>query len=717
MFPARTIIGVRRLLGGAPPAALAIALIVFLAGLLGLGANVDYMARQREETQAENALKGRIQEVAIQVTANTEWDDAVENLTNHFNFNWAKENIGSYYSQPGRFSFAYVIDPNGKNVFGVDAGKIVPPDRFSALAGPERRLVASVRALEIQRGPFERHSRGGRVLSYPIQANEVTRWRGSLFIVSATLIQPEFGSHLPTGPRSTILITGKPIDAPFLKTFGDRLLLREVRLAPAGTRAFAYIDLKDRTGAALARITWMPEHPGLDMISVAFLPILLGVGAPLLLYLDGRRTAMRLALTLSQLGQARDEADAANAQKSMFLANMSHEIRTPLNGVLAMAQVMGQHPLPQEQRERLAVMRHSGEALLTIVNDILDLSKIEAGRLDLDLQPFDLCGLARALDGLYRPVAKDKGLDFVLRVDPAVAGAWMGDANRLRQICANLIANAIKFTETGSITVRFAPGADGGLAIDVADTGVGVAADKLDMIFDSFRQAESSTSRRFGGTGLGLPISRSLAQMMGGALWVESHPGQGSVFHVEIPLPRAAQAPLPMAAQDPVAAEPSQALRILAADDNATNRQVLAAILEPFEVDLVLVEEGDAAVRAWRDGAYDMILMDVQMPGTDGLEATRRIRAEEAAAGRPRTPIIALTANVMTHQVEQYRAAGMDDCVAKPIRLDALYAAMTRAVDHHGAEVHEDKARGPSDLAGDGFHDVSQALGGVRASH
>jgi CheY-like chemotaxis protein len=266
-----------------------------------------------------------------------------------------------------------------------------------------------------------------------------------------------------------------------------------------------------------------------------------------------------------------------------------------------------------------------------------------------------------------------------LEADAAAGGHWIGDPDRLRQIAVNLISNAIKFTDTGEVRVRILAGAPEGLRIEVHDTGVGVPADKLDVIFDKFSQAECSTTRRFGGSGLGLAISRQLAQMMGGRLWVESQPGQGSVFGFEAPLTRVAEPAIEAAPADEPAAEPAGHLRVLAVDDNATNRFVLAAILEEFEVDLDLREDGVAAVEAWRAAPYDLILMDIQMPELDGVAATRMIREEEAKTGRARTPIIAVTANAMTHQLAEYSCAGMDDCVPKPIRIPDLHAAMLRA--------------------------------------
>jgi two-component system, sensor histidine kinase len=386
-----------------------------------------------------------------------------------------------------------------------------------------------------------------------------------------------------------------------------------------------------------------------------------------------------LCETLEDLMEARDAANAANIAKSQFLANMSHEIRTPLNGVLAMAEVMDRSELSGVQRERLAVVRQSGEQLLAVLNDVLDLSKIEAGKLELVDQDFDLERVAGSvLDG-FSALAAEKGLAFDIEVEPGARGAWRGDSDRLRQIVANLVSNAVKFTARGAVSVRFEAADAGGLRLSVTDTGIGIAGDKILTLFEKFTQADSSTTRQYGGTGLGLAICRELAQLMGGQVSVLSEEGKGSTFIVELPFARgssdaAVEAPAPT--QDVQAGS----VRVLAAEDNMVNQKVLKAIVEPMDVELTLVGDGLAAVEAWRTGAFDVILMDIQMPVMDGIAAAKAIRAIEKAERRPRTPILALTANALVHQVEEYFAAGMDGHVAKPIEISKLYDAMSRVL-------------------------------------
>jgi signal transduction histidine kinase/ActR/RegA family two-component response regulator len=390
-----------------------------------------------------------------------------------------------------------------------------------------------------------------------------------------------------------------------------------------------------------------------------------------------------LQRTLRELVDARDAANAANVLKSQFLANMSHEIRTPLNGVLAMAEVMSMGDLALVQRERLDVIRQSGGLLLAVLNDVLDLSKIEAGKLTLLIDDFDLeSAVAPSREG-FAVVAERKGLDFKVEIAEAAQGAWRGDSNRIRQIVGNLLSNAVKFTLQGGVTASFDVVPDGGvLRLTVRDTGVGIAAEKQASLFEKFTQADNSATRRFGGTGLGLAICRELTQMMGGVISVESREGRGSVFTVELPLERGEISDI--AAAEPQAAEDEAgegALRLLAAEDNPTNQQVLAAVMGSLGIEIDIVADGRQAFQAWSEGAYDLILMDIQMPVMDGIDSARAIRRAEDETGRPRTPIVALTANALSHQVEEYLAAGMDGHVAKPIEIAKLYDAISRALN------------------------------------
>jgi len=392
----------------------------------------------------------------------------------------------------------------------------------------------------------------------------------------------------------------------------------------------------------------------------------------------------RLAETLHQedkaLRGALDAAQAANKAKSDFLATVSHEIRTPLNGVLGMAEALRRDALSPSQLRRVDVITESGETLLAILNDILDLSRIESGKLCLDLADFDVGEMARGAHAAFTPVANRKGLSFDLIVEVAANGVYHGDSARVRQILYNLVSNAIKFTEAGEVrgVITATPS---GLRIDVVDTGVGIAPERVDSLFEKFVQADSSATRRFGGVGVGLSICKALCTAMGGEITVTSALGQGSRFVVDLPLaPGTSTArAAPAETVGPMGADAS--FRVLAAEDNRVNQLVLRTLLGQIGLEPTIVGNGAEALEAWEQGDYDLILMDVQMPIMDGAAATEAIRTREAASGRPPTPIVALTANAMRHQMEAYRAAGMDGFLAKPLDIGALFKTIQSVAD------------------------------------
>ena len=383
----------------------------------------------------------------------------------------------------------------------------------------------------------------------------------------------------------------------------------------------------------------------------------------------------------SALIEARDAAQSASRAKSVFIATVSHEIRTPLNGLMGMAQAMAHDELEPVQRERLEVIRSSSDGLLNILNELLDLSKIEAGKLTLEDGEFDLMELAVGVRSTFQAVAENKGLEFGLSVSRAARGAYRGDVMRLRQVLHNLVSNALKFTDRGAVRIGVRRRA-GQLRIAVIDTGIGMSAEQQRRLFRAFQQAEASTTRRYGGTGLGLAICRDLVEMMGGTISVVSGQGRGASFTVSLPLQRVEAAPsrpretvrrLELAAA-------SRPLKVLAAEDNGVNQLVLRTLLNQVGVEPTMVDDGLAAMEAWARETWDLILMDVQMPRMDGLAATAEIRAREGRQRRRRTPIVALTANAMDDQVAECLDAGMDGFVAKPIAAGKLFAAIDAAL-------------------------------------
>lgn len=375
---------------------------------------------------------------------------------------------------------------------------------------------------------------------------------------------------------------------------------------------------------------------------------------------------------MQEVSEACDEAERANRMKSQFLANMGHELRTPLNGVLGMTQTLLMEDLGDSQRERVEVIRESGTALLTVLNDLLDLADMDSGTVSIECAPFELEAVIRQACETAVTLAESKGLDLQVEIEPSAAGAWVGDAKRLRQVLYNLVSNALKFTAVGGVQVRAS--AEDGLMVSVTDTGIGIPADVLPRLFQTFTQGDGGATRSFGGVGLGLAISRRVAGLMGGSLEAQSEVGLGSVFTIWLPLERAAPEAAPSAGERHVAD-----LRVLVAEDNETNQRVVRTVLNALGVDPTVVPDGRAAVEAWGRGDWDLVLMDIQMPVRDGVAATRDIRRLEAERGLAPTRIVALTANSMPAQVVEYEAAGMDGIVPKPIMIDQLHAALTAA--------------------------------------
>ena len=399
------------------------------------------------------------------------------------------------------------------------------------------------------------------------------------------------------------------------------------------------------------------------------------------------RTHADLRRMVEELRAAKQSAEAATQAKSRFLAVMTHELRTPLHGMIGSAELLMAMPLDAPQLELVDLLRRSGSALLAIVNDILDYSRVEAGMLQVESVPFRLGPCLQAVLDLQAAAKSTGGLRLRCEIDPAVPPWVAGDEGRLRQVLNNLVNNAVKFTPHGEVVLAVAPTESADvLRFTVRDTGVGIAPQALPRLFQAFVQEDVSTTRRFGGTGLGLAICKRLVQLLGGDIQVQSEPGQGSTFTFTCRLPRV-DAPLEAAAAGTSGADaalPFVARKVLVVDDHEANRLLMRRMLERLGCDIEEAADGAQAVARITSASYDLVLMDCSMPVLDGYAATRQVRQHEAGARR--VPIVALTANALPEDRERCREAGMDGYLGKPVRMAMLHGELARFLTAPGSD-------------------------------
>lgn len=391
------------------------------------------------------------------------------------------------------------------------------------------------------------------------------------------------------------------------------------------------------------------------------------------------RHAAELQKQIMMVEQESKAAEAASQAKSQFLAHMSHEIRTPLNGIIGIADILAGTPLTDEQSQYLQTIRGSGEALLSIINDILDFSKIEAGKLELENTNFQMIEVCETLSGLFLAQLRNKNLEFKFTIDKDIPPYILGDPLRLKQILLNLIGNSIKFTHEGgvylNVSIASKEGNDFVLEFEIRDTGIGIPVDKQKQLFEAFTQADSSTTRKYGGTGLGLQISKRLVELMGGKIKLTSEEGQGSTFSFTVAAAKGEMNNDSDYQASHSTSQPASNVRILVAEDNVTNQLVVKAMLKKLGYQFDITNNGAEAIDALHNGQFDIVLMDCQMPVLDGFGATRKIRSEKAFED---LPVIALTAGATAKEQKQCFEAGMTDFLSKPITIQALHNTLKK---------------------------------------
>lgn len=669
-------------------AAAALMLMIAVGGMAVYSARViDRVQRANELQLAERRVNRALVRLREDVLSAAVWDDAYSAMGRHDQA-WMQLNFGDYYADYLHHDVTLAFGGGDRPIFASRDSQPVDVATEADFARAIAPIVAAVRREAARKGAAT------GLEGATTREAAVLVGREPYFVVVSTIVREDRRSPQHAG-ADPVVASAKRV-AHFMPSLAEDLGLRDPRLISDPPLAGApAVDLRDPQGRPIARLTWAPTRPGSERLmgTVPWLGLLC-VGVILAVIAAGSRVYRlidALAANEAALDQSLKAAEAANAAKSQFLANMSHELRTPLNGIIAVSELLRSRQADRQAQDMADTIIASGRTLESVVNDILDVAKIDAGQIRFERAPFDLAAALKDMAALHGAAASVKGVEMVLNLHPSIEGLYEGDRYRVSQVVTNLLSNAVKFTEAGAVRLS-ARRVKAGVRIAVSDSGVGFDRAIAKRLFQPFEQADVSVSRKYGGTGLGLSICKSLVEMMGGALAARSVVGKGAVFIARLPLERLGDVPV---ATDLAAATPpitGKSLRVLFADDHAVNRKVVTLILEPLGVALLEVENGAEALEAARAAELDLILMDLQMPVMDGLTAIREIRAFERSHAAPPTPIIALTANAMPDDVSRSLEAGADLHLAKPIRPAALLAAI-QAVQHE-AESNRSTAEG-----------------------
>ena len=521
------------------------ALVLVVASLVGGIAlllvsihSVDRLALEDERALIRRTISRDLERMAHEVSSATVWDEAVDKMSGSPDMAWADINFADYYHRYFDHDLTFVVR-SGQVIYASHSGVRVTPRVLGALPGDTARLAA-----ETAQAADAIRATGKRGLEGTAERHGLLKSGGDIYLTAVAAIVSEGLSGDRPG-ATAVVVSARRLDSDFLKTTQQDLGVSGLQLEPAEAPVQPTVPLLDFDGKPVGVLTFAAASPGKGMIATAgpWLGLLAGllVTASLVIGSAVAAALRRMMRDAETLKAAKIEAEAANAAKTLFLANMSHEIRTPLNGVLGMAQVMAADELPPRQAERLRIVQNSAEALLTLLNGVIEAARLESGRVQLRPEPFDLPELVQSVCGMFSGAAAAKHLDFEVAVAPELKGLWRGDATRIRQVLSNLVANDVKFTPVGRVAVRAAL-ADGKVRIEVEDTGPGVAPRDLPLLFKVFSQVDPSFTRPHEGAGLGLAICHDLVELMGGKIGVSSQLGRGSLFHVELPLPRAEQA-------------------------------------------------------------------------------------------------------------------------------------------------------------------------------
>lgn len=656
------------------------ALIIVMGTLIwvarSLAADFNAQARQDAVQRVESGMASMVERLRTSSVDYASWTEHYLALQRQ-DLDWLNDNVGAGIEQDGVAQLAIV----GGGPLEEVQGWLAPSPEGAPVA--DFAQIHAFAAALIPEGDPD-------AADLPIAR---FRWVGEdlwLFTVDQVVPHTEIGEPVRA---SSQFIFGVRVADQISRHLADTLLLMDVRVqtVPGDADASHVLPVAGDTPAWLV---WTLPDPGTRAISTAILPIAVALTL-LLLVLGAGAYAMRWLA--DDLERALVTAERANRAKSEFLANMSHEIRTPLNGVLGMADILADTQLGHHQREMVTIIRQSGSSLLHLINDILDLARVEAGKTVLEKRPFRLEEVLGHLESMHGALAREKGLELEVRRRAGTGGIRSGDESRVMQILHNVLGNAIKFTGTGRIILDVDAEGTDQIVFRIIDTGIGMTEEQVARYFLPFEQAEAGTTRRFGGSGLGMSIVRSLVEAMGGAIAVTSTPGFGTEVEIRLTLPPCAADPAPdrlveVAGLSTGHLAQLRGCRVLVAEDNATNRKILALMLGKLGVEMEFAHDGAEALTLWEAGGFEVILLDISMPVMDGFAALGAMQRHSALTGGGAPRAIAVTANVMTDQIDRYAEAGFVDVLAKPIKRAELEQALFRVVGVSDDDQPEEEA-------------------------